>query len=55
MPSCISSLSGSYLFWFKKPVSLTVDWAGDPENSYSVKPAEGGEDVQLSPRQSFAK
>lgn len=55
LATCISVLFHSYILWFRPPVTQTVSWAGDPENSYSIEPAESGEDVLLSPRQSFAK
>jgi len=55
LATCISVLSHSYLFWFRQPVTQTVNWAGDPAHSYSVKAAKDGGDVELNPRESFAK
>ncbi len=46
----ISRTPRDYLVLWRKPLSQTVTWAGNPE-----KPAEHGEDgVRLSPRKSFA-
>ncbi|MFK7853128.1 MAG: ATP-binding protein [Granulosicoccus sp.] len=55
MSSCLSNISGSYLMWFRKTVSQSVFWAGDPENSYSLKESSETGEVHLSPRDSFAK
>lgn len=55
LSSCICTVSDSYLMWFKHPETKVVDWAGNPENSFSIEVVEGVDDVRLSPRQSFAK
>jgi len=51
---CVSAFSKSYLFWFRAPISQSVNWAGDPGKSYTIEYLDNGE-VKLNPRQSFAK
>lgn len=52
---CLSTISNSYLIWFRQPVTQFVNWGGNSENSYSVENIPGSDEVRVSPRQSFAK
>lgn len=51
----VSEISQSYLFWFRLPQRQTTTWAGDPSKTLVALPVDGGDQVRLSPRQSFAK
>ena len=41
----------SYVLWFRPEVLQTVNWGGDPNNSYELKQSDG--EVRLCPRKSF--
>lgn len=46
----LSQTPGNYLFYFRKEVVETIQWAGDPNKSYDVGP----NGARLTPRGSFA-
>jgi light-regulated signal transduction histidine kinase (bacteriophytochrome)/CheY-like chemotaxis protein len=46
----LSQLPGDYLFFFRKEMLQTLDWAGNPEKSYETGPLGD----RLTPRKSFA-
>ena len=46
----LSVLPGDYLFFFRKAKLQTLDWAGDPNKTYTVGPLGD----RLTPRKSFA-
>ena len=52
---CLSTISGSYLLWFRQPVAQTTFWAGDPKKSIGIETSPDTGDLSLHPRQSFAK
>ncbi len=55
LAACVSLVSHSYIFWFRAQVTKTTNWAGDPENSYSVGTQTDSTEIKVSPRQSFEK
>ena len=55
LAACVSIVSHSYIFWFRAQVTKTTNWAGDPENSYTVSTHQDSQEIKLSPRQSFEK
>lgn len=46
----LSQLPGDYLFFFRKEVTQTLNWAGNPDKSYTTGPLGD----RLTPRKSFA-
>lgn len=46
----LSQIPGDYLFFFRKELVRTLDWAGNPEKSYETGPFGD----RLTPRKSFA-
>jgi len=46
----LSQIPGDYLFFFRKEVTQTLSWAGNPEKSYTTGPMGD----RLTPRKSFA-
>lgn len=46
----LSQRAGDYVFFFRKEVVQTLDWAGNPEKSYETGPLGD----RLTPRKSFA-
>ncbi|MEW6493697.1 MAG: ATP-binding protein [Cyanobacteriota bacterium] len=47
----ISKIQKHYIFWFRPEVIQTVNWGGNPNQSFEV--AQHDEGVRLSPRKSF--